>query len=191
VPTDLAEPEVPRRVVEATLEELGQIDVLANNAAHIRNGPLEAHSIEDFDVHYAVNVRGPRFLARTPRRRCAAARDPAIRRRSGDPAILNVSSSVGSMVKSGTMLCGSSKAALEYLTRASAYELAADGIRVNCIVPGPVDIPHSRHVHRRLEAAYGDLARRIPLDPNGERPATSRFGSGSSLLRRPLGQPTT
>ena len=45
------------------------------------------------------------------------------------------------MVKPGTMLYGSTKAALEYLTRAWAYELAADRIRVNCIAPGPVDTP--------------------------------------------------
>ena len=136
---DLAEADAPRRIVAAALAALGSIDVLVNNAAHIWNGPLEAQSIEQFDRHYAVNVRAPFLLAQ--------AALPALRR-GAHPAIVNVSSSVGSIVKPGTMLYGSSKAALEYLTRAWAYELAVDGIRVNCIAPGPVDTP--------IHATYSD-----------------------------------
>jgi NAD(P)-dependent dehydrogenase (short-subunit alcohol dehydrogenase family) len=159
VPADLAEPDAPRQVVAATLQELGRIDVLVNNAARIWNGPLEVHSIEEFDLHYATNVRAPFFLAQ--------AALPALRRGS-HPAIVNVSSSVGTMVKPGTMLHGSSKAALEYLTRAWAYELAADGIRVNCIAPGPVPTPIHATYTDDLEAAYADLARRVPLGRMGE-----------------------
>ena len=158
IPADLAEPESPGHVVRATLEKLGRIDVLVNNAAHIRNGPLEMHSIDEFDLHYAVNVRAPFFLAQAAL---------SALRRGLDPAIVNISSSVGSMVKPGTMLYGSSKAALEYLTRAWAYELASDGIRVNCIAPGPVDTPIHATYTDDLEAAYADLARRIPLGRMG------------------------
>ena len=61
------------------------------------------------------------------------------------------------------MLYGSTKAALEYLTRAWAYELAEDGIRVNCIAPGPVDTPIHATYSDDLESTYADLARRIPL----------------------------
>jgi NAD(P)-dependent dehydrogenase (short-subunit alcohol dehydrogenase family) len=71
------------------------------------------------------------------------------------------------MVKPGTMLYGSSKAALEYLTRAWAYELAADGIRVNCIAPGPVDTPIHATYSDDLAATYADLARRILLGRMG------------------------
>ena len=67
------------------------------------------------------------------------------------------------MVKPGTTLYGSTKAALEYLTRAWAYELAADGIRVNGIAPGPVDTPIHATYSDDLDATYAGLARRIPL----------------------------
>ena len=66
------------------------------------------------------------------------------------------------------MLYGSSKAALEYLTRAWASELAADRIRVNCIAPGPVDTPIHATYSDDLEATYADLARRIPLQRMGQ-----------------------
>jgi NAD(P)-dependent dehydrogenase (short-subunit alcohol dehydrogenase family) len=155
---DLAEPATPQRIVDETLAAFGRLDVLVNNAAVIRNGPLESHSRDWFDRHYAVNVAAPFFLL--------AAALPALRS-SPDAAVVNVSSSVGSIVKPGTMLYGSTKAALEYLTRAWAYELAADGIRVNCIAPGPVDTPIHATYSDDLEATYADLARRIPLGRMG------------------------
>jgi NAD(P)-dependent dehydrogenase (short-subunit alcohol dehydrogenase family) len=159
VAADLAERDAPARVVEEALAAFGRVDVLVNNAAFIRNGPLESFTRELFDEHYAVNVAAPFFLAQ--------AALPALRA-SADAAIVNVSSSVGSIVKPGSMLYGSTKAALEYLTRAWAYELADDGIRVNCIAPGPVDTPIHATYMDDLGTGYADLARRIPLARIGD-----------------------
>jgi NAD(P)-dependent dehydrogenase (short-subunit alcohol dehydrogenase family) len=158
VAADVGKADAPRRIIDETLRAFGRIDVLVNNAAVIQNGPLESFTRETFDEHYAVNVAGPFFLL--------AAALTALRQ-SPDAAIVNVSSSVGSIVKPGSMLYGSTKAALEYLTRAWAYELAEDRIRVNCIAPGPVDTPIHTTYSDDLEATYADLARRIPLHRMG------------------------
>jgi NAD(P)-dependent dehydrogenase (short-subunit alcohol dehydrogenase family) len=158
VAVDVGEPDAPRRIVDEALREFGRVDVVVNNAAVIQNGPLESFSRKTFDEHYAVNVAGPFFLL--------AAALTALRE-SPDAAVVNVSSSVGSIVKPGSMLYGSTKAALEYLTRAWAYELAEDRIRVNCIAPGPVDTPIHATYADDLEATYADLARRIPLHRMG------------------------
>ncbi|MBX5485423.1 MAG: SDR family oxidoreductase [Mycolicibacterium hassiacum] len=155
---DVGEPDAPQRIVEEVLRAFGRLDVLVNNAAVIQNGPLESFTREVFEQHYAVNVAGPFFLV--------AAALPALRA-SPDAAVVNVSSSVASMVKPGSMLYGSTKAALEYLTRAWAYELAADRIRVNCVAPGPVDTPIHATYTDDLEATYADLARRVPLGRMG------------------------
>ena len=146
VAADLGEPAAPGFVVEQALAAFGRVDVVVNNAAVIRNGPLDSFTRDEFDRHYAVNVAGPFFLV--------AAALPSLRA-SEDAAVVNVSSSVGSMVKPGSMLYGSSKAALEYLTRAWAYELAEDGIRVNCIAD-PRDV---------LRRSRGDARRPRTQDP--------------------------
>jgi NAD(P)-dependent dehydrogenase (short-subunit alcohol dehydrogenase family) len=159
VAADVGDPAAPRLIVDEALSALGRIDVLINNAAVIRNGPLESFDRATFERHYAVNVAGPFFLL--------AAALPALRQ-SPDAAVVNISSSVGSIVKPGSMLYGSSKAALEYLTRAWAYELAADRIRVNCIAPGPVDTPIHATYSDDLDATYADLARRLPLGRMGQ-----------------------
>jgi NAD(P)-dependent dehydrogenase (short-subunit alcohol dehydrogenase family) len=158
IAADVGDPDAPQRIVDETVRAFGRLDVLVNNAAVIRNGPLESFTREVFDWHYACNVGGPFFLL--------SAALPALRE-SSDAAVVNVSSSVGSIVKPGAMLYGSTKAALEYLTRAWAYELAEDRIRVNCIAPGPVDTPIHATYTDDVDAAYADLARRVPLGRMG------------------------
>ena len=159
IAADIGEPDAPDLIVSETLKALGRIDVLVNNAAVVQNGPLDSFTREVFDRHYAVNVAAPFFLLQ--------AALPALRA-SPDAAVVSLSSSVGSIVKPGSMLYGSTKASLEYLTRAWAYELAVDQIRVNCIAPGPVDTPIHATYSDDLEATYADLARRIPLGRMGE-----------------------
>ena len=50
------------RIVERTLAEFGQLDVIVNNAAVIEPGPIDRVTREAFERHYAVNVAGPFFL---------------------------------------------------------------------------------------------------------------------------------
>jgi NAD(P)-dependent dehydrogenase (short-subunit alcohol dehydrogenase family) len=154
LPGDLGDPKLPQQLVQDTLQALGRLDVLVNNAATIAVESLDAFTVEQIDRHLAVNTRAPLLLTQEA--------TPALTD-SPDGAIVNVSSSVGSIVKPGNGLYGMTKAALEYLTRASAYELADRRIRVNCIAPGPVETPIHEVWADDLEAAYADLSRRVPL----------------------------
>jgi NAD(P)-dependent dehydrogenase (short-subunit alcohol dehydrogenase family) len=158
VVADLARGDAPQWIVEAALAAFGRLDVLVNNAAVIRNGPFDSFTIDDFDAHVAVNLRAPFFLTQAA---LAALRD------AESPAVVNISSSVGSIVKPGTTLYSVTKAGLEYLTRANAYELARWRIRVNCIAPGPVDTPLHATYMDDIEEGYRDLSRRIPIGRMG------------------------
>jgi len=139
---DVADEDSLKAVFES-LEDLGQIDALVNNAAVSQSTRLIDMTSAEWDELMAVNLRGA-FLAT----RYAHA---LMRERGG--AIVNVSSVHAIATAVGVAAYATSKGALVALTRASALELAADGIRVNAVLPGAVDTP--------MLQGEGDHAERI------------------------------
>ena len=151
---DISEEGTPPRLVDETLREFGQLDVIVNNAATIKVGPLESYSVADFNEHISTNIRSIFFLIQSAL--------PTLRE-SASAAVVNISSTVGSVVKPGNSLYGMTKAAVEYLSRSLAFELAADRIRVNCIASGSVKTPIHLLWAGSIENAEKDLVPRIPL----------------------------
>ena len=166
VPADMAEPDSPARIAAACRERFGRIDGIVNNAAVVRHRPLANWDTADFDRHVATNVRGPYFLIQ------AAVPDLAA---SPVKSVVNISSSSGVMHLSGQSVYGMTKAALNYLTISLAGELAASGIRVNGIGPGPIDTPIHKTWADDLEAAYQWLAEQVPLGRIGEADEVARW----------------
>lgn len=117
--------EVARRAVE--LGD-GHIDILINNAGIFPFGPTQETTEEVFDSVYSLNVKAPYFLV--------AELAPLMASR-GKGAIVNVSTMVADYGVSGMGLYGSSKAAINLLTKAWAAEYGPSGVRVNTVSPGP------------------------------------------------------
>lgn len=126
--SDLARENEAQRVVEQAIQGFGGIDVLVNAAGHLSNGTIENTSLAAWDEMMNVNVRAPFQLMQKAL--------PSLIERRGN--IVNVSSVTGLRAFPGVLAYCVSKAALDQLTRCSALELAAKGVRVNAVNPGVV-----------------------------------------------------
>ena len=120
------------RVVAATEERFGRVDILVNNAAIYRPAPLQETSAELFDAHYRVNQLGV-FLG------MHAVLDAMTRAKAG--SIVNISSEAGLRGHPGMFAYSATKWAVRGMTRCAAADLAPLGIRVNSIHPGIIDTP--------------------------------------------------
>ncbi|HET6742929.1 MAG TPA: SDR family NAD(P)-dependent oxidoreductase [Kribbella sp.] len=129
VQADLAELDSVRSLAKQAIElGGGHVDVLVNNAGIFPFGPTAEVADTDFDAVYAVNVRAPFYLV--------AELAPLMAAR-GSGAIVNVTTVVAYVGMAGMAAYGSSKAAVELLTRSWAAEFGAAGVRVNAVSPGP------------------------------------------------------
>lgn len=115
-------------VVDAALKAFGKITILANNAGGGGPKPFDM-PMSDFEWAYQLNVFASfRFMQLVAPHMQAA----------GGGAILSISSMAGENKNSRMASYGSSKAAVNHLTRNVAFDLGPKGIRVNAIAPGAI-----------------------------------------------------
>jgi NAD(P)-dependent dehydrogenase (short-subunit alcohol dehydrogenase family) len=127
---DLADPESTRAVTAAAVDALGGIDVLVNNAGVLQMAPLLDITVDDWDRTFDINVRAMLLTTQIAAKAMIAA--------GGGGSIVNMASMGGKVGSPNQAHYAASKAAVIGLTRVSAMELGAHGIRVNCICPGYV-----------------------------------------------------
>ncbi len=150
---DLGDADAAKAIVKQTAGTFGGIDALVNNAAVIKVLPLADFTIDILDQHWAVNIRAPFLLIQ--------AALPFLQKSNG--AVVNISSSSGTLLRPGQSVYGMTKSALEYITRSLAGELAQHKIRINALALGPVDTPIHETWATDLKAAYEWLAGQVPL----------------------------
>ncbi|MFP3900440.1 MAG: SDR family oxidoreductase [Acidimicrobiia bacterium] len=155
-PAHAGDPEQIAACVAATVERLGGLDILVNNAAtNPYMGPSIDIDLPRFDKTWQVNYRGPVVWVQEAWR--AAMRDHG-------GVILNMASVGGLSVESQIGHYNVTKAALIHLTRTLAAELAP-GVRVNAIAPGLVKTDMARALWEPNEQA---IASHMPLRRLGE-----------------------
>jgi NAD(P)-dependent dehydrogenase (short-subunit alcohol dehydrogenase family) len=158
---DVADPALVEAAIASTLQRFGRLDVLVNNAGIGSNQPVLEMSLAEWEQNLRVNLTGTFLCAQ------AAAR---VMVRQGEGRIINIASISGQRGGMGRAAYGAAKAGVIQLTRVMAVELAARGVGVNAISPGPVDTEQSRGTHTpATRRAYLD---RIPQ---------KRYGEGSEI----------
>ena len=131
-PGDVADPRQVEALVREASTRFGRLDVLVNNAAAVIPGPVEALSDADWRRTQAVTLDGVFHGLRAAIPVMAA---------QGGGAIVNISSGAAVAGEPGLGAYGAAKAAIVNLTQTAAVENAARGVRINTILPGPIETP--------------------------------------------------
>jgi NAD(P)-dependent dehydrogenase (short-subunit alcohol dehydrogenase family) len=121
-------------MVYSALQSFGRLDAVVCVPGVEINAAVDELKEEAWDAVLDTNLRGT-FLV------CQAA-VPALRR-SGGGAIVTIGSVIGRASLPTATAYSAAKAGVEALTRTMALDYAREGIRVNCVLPGPVDTPHA------------------------------------------------
>jgi NAD(P)-dependent dehydrogenase (short-subunit alcohol dehydrogenase family) len=125
VGADLSEPAEALRLAE----EVGDVDILINNAGFAWFGPSADLPAKTLDQLFAANVQAPYLLVSVLAPKMVG---------HGDGVIVNIASRAGTVGQANTAAYGATKAALASLARSWATEYGPAGVRVNAVSPGPV-----------------------------------------------------
>jgi NAD(P)-dependent dehydrogenase (short-subunit alcohol dehydrogenase family) len=139
----------------------GHVDILVNNAGIYPFGPTHEMTEEQFDSVFSINVKAPYFLV---------AELAPLMAKKGKGAIVNLSTMVADYGAPGMSLYGSSKAAINLLTKTWAAEYGPRGVRVNAVSPGPTLTEGTQAMGEGLEqlAAQGPAGRPATADEIAE-----------------------
>jgi NAD(P)-dependent dehydrogenase (short-subunit alcohol dehydrogenase family) len=162
VSSDLRDAASAREVAKRAIElGNGHVDILINNAGIYPFGPTHEMTEEQFDRVFSLNVKAPYFLV--------SELAPLMAKR-GKGAIVNLSTMAADYGAPGMSLYGSSKAAINLLTKTWTAEYGPSGVRVNAISPGPTRTEGTDGMGEGLEqlAAQGPAGRPATADEIAE-----------------------
>jgi len=130
--------------IKKAFQEIKHLDIVVNNAGIYFQASVEETSKEQLDKIIDVNFKGAYLISKYAL--------PLIKESKGN--IINISSAIGIAPEPGSPAYCATKAAIIMLTKCMAQEYAMEGVRVNVILPGPIDTPLLRRVFSSDEAIH-------------------------------------
>ena len=140
--------------VTAVVGSFGRLDLVVNNAAVFESAPLDSLTLDQWNVVFETNARGP-FLV---------AREALPHLRAAEGRIVNIGSLGGIHAWAGHAHYCASKAALHMLTQAMAKAFAPE-VSVNCVAPGWIELDGEENGRGSGQAAH--FAAKTPMRRNG------------------------
>lgn len=138
--------------IKEALSQIPHIDILVNNAGIYFEKYLEDTTNDEIDKMVDVNIKGTYLMTRDA--------FPQIKKRKG--CIVIIASCLGLVPELTSPLYCTTKAGLVMFTKCLAQQYADCGVRVNCVLPGPIDTPLLQRSFLD-EGAAERCANRIPL----------------------------
>src|SRR5437773_118800 len=158
ISSDLQDASSAREVAKRAVElGDGHVDILINNAGIYPFGPTDETTEEMFERVYSLNVKVPYFLV---------AELAPLMAKKGKGAIVNLSTMVADYGAPGMSLYGSSKAAINLLTKVWAAEYGPSGVRVNAVSPGPTRTEGTEAMGEGLEKLAAEAPAGRPATPD-------------------------
>jgi NAD(P)-dependent dehydrogenase (short-subunit alcohol dehydrogenase family) len=149
--------------IAQAIQNIERLDVLVNNAGIYFQASVEDTRQEDLDKMMDIDFKGPYLVSKHAL--------PLLRNSKGN--IINISSGLGMVPEPESPAYCSAKAAVNMLTKCMAQQYARESIRVNAILPGPIDTPLLRNA-LKTEKAFREYE---CLNPTG------RAGSPEEVAR--------
>ena len=147
VQADLADPDVPDQLVDATIDRFGAIDAVVADHARSSTGSLQDVSVEELDLCWQVNTRGSLLLAKALGEKRGDARP------GGRVVFFTSGQADGPMWNE--IAYSLSKGAILSMTNSVSDFLIDKGITTNCINPGPVDTGYARgKAHEQVRLGF-------------------------------------
>jgi NAD(P)-dependent dehydrogenase (short-subunit alcohol dehydrogenase family) len=171
LPGDVTKSSFCEKVVERTIEEFGQLDILVNNAAFQQHQPsILDVTDEQFEKTFRTNIFGYFFMARA-----------AVPRMKPGSAIVNTGSITGLQGSKELLDYSATKGAIHAFTKSLAQSLVEQKIRVNCVAPGPIWTPlNVADKEARKAGEHGkDTPMQRPGQPEEVAPAFVFFASNA------------
>jgi len=151
---DITAPEDVERIIEATVDRLGGLNIVINNAGVALFKPLDDITVEELEHIFKVNVNGTFITCQRSIRKMKAL--------GTSGAIVNISSNFAFGAAPETTLYTASKGAVVSMTKGLALEAAPFGIRVNALCPGATETEFNRG-HRANPDVLADWKSKTPL----------------------------
>ncbi len=156
IKADVSKEEDVKRIIETVNKEIGNIDVLVNNAGITRDRLLLRMKTEDWDTVMNTNLKGVYLCTKAVIR-------SMMKKKYGK--IVNVTSVVGISGNAGQSNYSASKAGIIGFTKSMAKELGNRGINVNAVAPGFIDTAMTNVLDEEIK---DEMLSSIPLNRVGK-----------------------